>query len=67
MTVSPEELDMLEETDPIEAFNLMIRRCAFLSKTTEGSSNTSISNPSETSKENLLMEIRTKVLEVDLF
>jgi len=67
MTVSPEELDMLEETDPIEAFNLMIRSCALLSKTTEGSSNTSISNPSETSKENLLMEIRTKVLEVDLF
>ena len=67
MTISPEELDMLEETDPIEAFNLMIGSGALLSKTTEGSSNTSISNPSKTSKENLLMELRTKVLEVDLF
>jgi len=45
----------------------MIRSGALFSETTKGSSNNSIDDPSETSKENLLVELRTKVLEVDLF
>jgi len=58
---------MHEETNPIEKFNLMTKSGALLSKTTERSSNTSVSDLSETSKEYLLVELRTKVLEVDLF
>ena len=38
MIISPEELNILEETDPIEAFNLMIKNSALLSKI-EGPSN----------------------------
>ena len=45
----------------------MMKSDALLSKTIEGSSNTSVSDPSKTSKETLLVELRTKVLEVDLF
>ena len=67
MTINPEELDGLEKINPIEAFDLIIRSGTLSSKTIEGSSNTSNNDSSETSKENLLVELRTKVLEVDLF
>jgi len=67
MTISLEELERLEKINPIEEFNLMIKSGVIFSKTTEGSLNNSIDDPLETSKENLLVELQTKVLEVDLF
>jgi len=59
MTISLEELDRLEKINLIKAFDLMIKSSALFFEQLYDDS-------SETLKENLLVELRTKVLEADL-
>jgi len=66
MVMSQEEFDQLEKANPLAAFGLMLKNGA-LFKSIWGSSNTSTDDPLKTSRETLLAEFRSKVLEVELF
>ena len=65
-TISLEELEQLERDNPPDAFDLLVKSDTLLSKSIGKSLDTSTGSLSETSKENLLAEFRSKVLEVDL-
>ena len=65
--MSQEEFDQLEKANPFAAFGLMLKNGALFSRSIGGSLNTSTDDPLETSRENLLAEFRSKVLEADLF
>lgn len=62
--ISQEELDRLEQEDPLNAFAFVMKNDVLFSKSSGKSSNVSTDAPSETSKENLLAEFRDKVLKV---
>jgi hypothetical protein len=65
-TISQEELDRLEQENPLDAFAFLMKNDVLLSKSSGKSSNVSTDAPSKTSKENLLAEFRDKVLKVNL-
>jgi len=65
--ISQEEIEALRERDPFEAFDLMLSGNIFPSKTDPEPSTVSASDLSKSSKDHLLEELRTKILEVDLF
>jgi hypothetical protein len=67
MAMSQEDLNQLEKRNPLEAFNLLVKSDVLFSNSTGKSSNTSTDDTSETSKENLLAEFRSKVLGINLF
>jgi len=67
VTMSMEELEQLERDNPFDAFDLLVQSDTFLSKSIGKSSDTSTSGLSQTSKESLLSEFRSKVLDIDLF
>jgi len=64
--ISQEDLDQLEKANPLYAFDFLAQDVLF-SRSTGKSSNVSADDASETSKENLLAELRSKVLEANLF
>jgi len=64
--ISQEDLDQLEKANPFDAFDFLAQD-VLLSRSTEKSSHVSADDVSETSKENLLAELRSKVLEANLF
>jgi len=64
--ISQEDFDQLEKANPLDSFYFLAQDVLF-SKSTEKSSNVSADDASETSKENLLAEFRSKVLEANLF
>jgi hypothetical protein len=67
VAMSQEELDRLEKNNPLEAFDFLVKSDVLFSMSTGKSSDTSTDDPSETSKENLLAEFRSKVLGTNLF
>lgn len=67
VAMSQEELDQLEKNNPLEAFDFLVKSNVLFSKSTRKSSDISTDDPSETSKENLLTEFRSKVLGLNLF
>jgi len=67
VTISLEELEQLERDNPFDDFDLLVQSDTFLSKSIGKSSYTSIGGLSQTSKESLLSEFRSKVLDIDLF
>jgi len=64
--ISQEDFDQLEKANHLDAFDFLTQDVLF-SKSIGKSSNVSDDDPSETSKENLLAEFRSKVLETNLF
>lgn len=64
--ISKEDFNLLEKTNPLDAFDFLAED-VLLSRSTGKSSNVSGEDPSETSKVNLLAEFRSKVLETNLF
>jgi len=60
--ISQEYFAQLEKANPLDAFDFLAQDVLF-SKSTRKSSNVSADDSSETSKENLLAEFRSKVLE----
>ena len=64
--ISQEDLDQLEKANPLDAFDFLVQDVLF-SMSTRKSSNVSVDDPSENSKENLLVEFRSKVLGANLF
>ena len=64
--ISQEDLDQLEKANPLDAFDFLAQD-VLLSRSTEKSSHVSTNDVSEISKENLLAELRSKVLEANLF
>jgi len=64
--ISQEDFDQLEKVNPLDAFDFLAQDVLF-SRSTGNSSNVSTNDPSETSKENLLAEFRSKVLKANLF
>jgi hypothetical protein len=64
--ISQEELDRLENFNPLDAFDFLMKNDVLFSKSGGKSSNVSTDDPSETSKENLLAEFRNKVLKINL-
>lgn len=64
--ISQVELDQLEQTDPLDAFDFLAQG-VLLSRSTGQSSNVSASGPSSGSIDALLAEFRTKVLGANLF
>lgn len=67
IVIRKEELYQLEKTYPIDAFDFLVKSDILFSKSLGKSSDPSTDNPSETSKENLVAEFRSKVLGVNLF
>jgi len=67
VAMSQEELNKLEKDNPLEAFDFLVKSDVLFSKSTGKSSDISTDDPSETSKENLLAEFRSKVLGTYLF
>ena len=67
VTISQEEFDALRERDPFEALDLMLVSHILPSNTDTKPLSGAASELSEYSKANLIEELRTKVLEVDLF
>jgi chromosome segregation ATPase len=65
-TISQEELDRLEQENPLDAFAFLMKNDALFSKNSGKSSNVSADAPSQTSKENLLAEFRDKILKINL-
>jgi len=65
--MSLEELEQLERDNPFDAFDLLVQSDTLLSKSIGKSSDTFTGGLSQTSKENLLSEFRSKVLDIDLF
>jgi len=64
--LSQEDLDQLEKSNPLDAFEFLAQDVLF-SRSTGKSSNVSADDASETSKENLLAELRSKVLKANMF
>ena len=64
--IGQEDLDQLEKANPFDAFDFLAQDF-LLSRSTEKSSHVSADDVSETSKENLLAELWSKVLEANLF
>ncbi|RHN51714.1 hypothetical protein MtrunA17_Chr6g0471911 [Medicago truncatula] len=64
--ISQVDLDQLEEANPLDAFDLLANDI-LLSRSTGRSSNVSVEDLSQTSKDSLLAEFRSKVLRADLF
>ena len=64
--ISQEDFDQLEKANPLDTLNFLAQDVLF-SRSTGKSSNVSANDASETSKENLLAEFRSKVLEANLF
>jgi len=64
--ISQEDLDQLEKANPLDAFDFLAQDVLF-SRSTGKSSNVSPDDVYETSKENLFAELRSKVLEANLF
>jgi len=64
--ISQEDLYQLEKANPLDAFDFLAQD-VLLSRSTGKSSHVSADDASETSKENLLAELRSKVLEANLF
>jgi len=64
--ISQEDLDQLEKANPLDAFDFLAQD-VLLSRSTGKSSHVSTDDMSEISKENLLVELRSKVLEANLF
>lgn len=56
IVIRKEEPDQLEKTNPIDAFDFLVKSDILFSKSLGKSSDPSTDNPSETSKENLLAE-----------
>lgn len=67
VTISQEEFDVLKERDPFEALDLMLVGNILPSNTDTESSTSAASELSENYKADLIEELRTRVLEVDLF
>ncbi|KEH26148.1 Ulp1 protease family, carboxy-terminal domain protein [Medicago truncatula] len=65
-TSIPTNLSQLEESNPLDAFDLLASDI-LMSRSTGKSSNVSTGDLSQTSTENLFAEFRSKVLRVDLF
>jgi len=65
-TISQEELDQLEKANPLDAFDVLAQD-VLLSRSTGKLPHVSTEDVSDISKENLLAELRSKVLEVNLF
>jgi len=64
--ISQEDLDQLEKSNPLDAFDVLAQD-VLLSQSTGKSSHVSTDDMSDISKENLLAELRSKVLEINLF
>ena len=67
VALSQEELAQLEKDNPLEAFDFLVKSDVLFYKSTEKSSEISTDDPSETLKDNLLAEFRSKVLGTYLF
>ena len=65
--MSLEELEQLERDNPFDAFDLLVQSDTLISKSIRKFSDTSTGGLSHSSKENLLSEFRSKVLDIDLF
>jgi len=64
--ISQEDLDQLEKANPLDTFDFLAQD-VLLSRSNGKSSHVSADDVSETSKENLLAKLRSKVLEANLF
>jgi len=64
--ISQEDLDQLEKANPLDAFDFFAQD-VLLSRSTGKSSHVSTDDVLDTSKENLLAELWSKVLEANLF
>jgi len=65
-TISQENLDQLEKANPLDAFDVLAQD-VLLSRSTGKSPHVSTEDMSDISKENLLAELPSKILEVNLF
>jgi len=64
--VSQQDLDQLEKANPLDAFDFLAQD-VLLPRSTGKSSHVSTDDVSDISKENLLAELQSKVLEANLF